>query len=53
MDSKLINAYKSVIEDMQYDTLHSEEYRGVLLNILKHRMWELENFDEFETVEEA
>lgn len=52
MDTTLINSYERVLEDMSHDTELAPDYRDKLLKTLNHRLWELENFDTFDTDED-
>lgn len=52
MDALLIAAYEKVIEDISYDIGHAPGNKAIILNALRHRVWELENWEQFSTLEE-
>ena len=52
MDVKLIEAFNLVIEDIEQDPGLALGNKAVILNTLKHRVWELENWEQFSLVEE-
>ena len=52
MDALLIAAYEKVIEDISYDIGHAPGNKAIILNALRHRVWELENWEQFSTTEE-
>ena len=52
MDILLINCYKKVIEDLNYDTGLEPELKTQMLSALAHRVWELENWEQFFEIEE-
>lgn len=52
MDSKLIAAFQAVIEDISHDEGLAPGNKAIILGALKHRVWELENWEQFEEVEE-
>ena len=51
MDALLIASYERVKEDISYDTGHAPGNKEIILNALRHRVWELENWEQLDTTE--
>ena len=52
MDILIINSYNRVIDDLRHDTGLEPELKEKMLLSLSHRVWELENWEQFYKIDE-